>query len=226
MIDGVRDLLDAEVGGFNDVDLLEHRATVLMRPPVVPDPSARVQRTLDIHPIIVRYRTHPEDRYPKRLSDHVYGRWADHAVYKEVFEPMGTPHQIVIPLPWKEFLSHGSGYAVTRGGSDFRDDHLQFSCFIQIVIRLLHAGEAALTAVGRLELLTESEREVIELIARGITTPTIAVRRNVSVATVRRQRSDAYAKLGVHDQATIARLLGYGALVPRPADRIREIYDS
>jgi DNA-binding CsgD family transcriptional regulator len=227
MIDGIRDLLDAEVCGFNDVDLLGARATVLMRPAVVPDASARVQRTLARHPIIVRYQTHPEDRYPKRLSDHVDGRWADHEVYKELFEPMGTPHQIVVPLPWKGTTpSEGSGYAVTRSGSDFQDDHLRFACVIQIAIRLLHAGDPALTPAGRLETLTESEREVIELVARGIATPAIAVRRNVSVGTVRKQRNQAYAKLRIHDRTTVARLLGYGPAVPRPADRLREIFGS
>jgi DNA-binding CsgD family transcriptional regulator len=227
MMDGIRDLLDAEVGGFNDLDLVDHRHTTLLRPAVIPDASVRGQRIMDTHPIIVQYRTHPEDPYPKRLSDHVRGRWIDHEAYKVLFEPMGTPHMIAIPLPWKGGpIWCGSAYAVTRAGSDFQDDHLRFAHVIQIAVRLLHAGEPALTAVGRLELLTESEREVIDLIARGITTPAIAVRRKVSVDTVRKQRSNAYAKLGVHDRTTITRLLGYSGVVPRPADRIREIYDS
>jgi DNA-binding CsgD family transcriptional regulator len=227
MIDGIRDLLDADVGGFNYVDLADRRHSVLLRPAVIPDASARGQRVIDTHPIIVRYRTYPQDRDPKRLSDHVYGRWMDHEAYKELFEPMGTPHMIAIPLPWKERNpSCGSAYAVTRAGSDFQDDHLRFASVIQIAARLLHTGEPVLTATGRLELLTESEREIIELIARGITTPVIAVRRNVSVATVRKQRSNAYAKLNLHDRPSIARLLGYRGVIPRPADRIREIYDS
>jgi hypothetical protein len=41
MIDGIRDLLDGEVGGFNHVALIDGRAMVIMRPAVLPDSSAR-----------------------------------------------------------------------------------------------------------------------------------------------------------------------------------------
>jgi DNA-binding NarL/FixJ family response regulator len=82
-----------------------------------------------------------------------------------------------------------------------------------------------LVAAGRLTALTDAERDVLERIARGMTTQQVAASRGTKVSTVRRQRHVAYGKLGAHDRATVARLLGYGPTAPRPADRIREILD-
>src|SRR5690242_17712211 len=41
MIDGIRELLDAEVSGFNDLDFVDRRHTTLLRPAVLPDVSVR-----------------------------------------------------------------------------------------------------------------------------------------------------------------------------------------
>jgi DNA-binding CsgD family transcriptional regulator len=226
VIDGVTALLDSEVGGFNDVNLVEGTAMVLMRPLVVADPSDAVRRTLAKQPVVQHYKRFPRDRYPQRLSDHVVGRWEDHEVYWELFKPMGTPHEVIIPLPWAIPLAAGSAYAVTRSGPDFTDKELRLACAVQAALQLLHQADGSITAARRLELLTETERELIELVGRGLTTVEIAQRRNRSVATVRTQRNNAYTKLGVHDRQSIAKITGYGATVPLPVDRLREIFDS
>lgn len=225
-IDGVRDLLNGDVGAFNYVDVAALQAMVIMRPKVVADPSGPVQRTLNDHPIVRHYRSHPTETAPQRLSDHLRGDRADHRFLEEVLRPMGTPHQIVVPLPWQDTdMTRATAYGVTRTGCDFTDADLEFAQVLQAVLRMLHAAEPALDVVGRLDLLSEAERDVIELTGRGLSASEIAYRRRTKVATVRRQRINAYQKLHVHDRRLIASLLGFGATMPRPVDRIREIFD-
>jgi DNA-binding CsgD family transcriptional regulator len=225
LMDGIAQLLDAEVAGFNHLDLLQRQAFVHLRPKVVPDPSAPVLHTLDVHPVVRHYRDHPREVGPCRLSDLIPGRVEDHVIYPELLRPMGTPHMITVPLPWKGSLTTGSAYAVTRSGSDFTDEHLSFACVIQQFLRLLHDGENTEAASQRLSLLTEAEREVADLIGRGLTADEAARRRGCSVLTLRRQRANVYAKLGIHDRATLSRLLGHHTTVPHPADRLKELFD-
>jgi DNA-binding CsgD family transcriptional regulator len=222
-IDGVTDLLGGEVGGFNDVDFVERTLTGLMRPAVSPEVLGAVRRTLDKHPIVRHFVAHPQDRHPQRMSDRVTGRWEDHEVYSEVFRPMGTPHVVIIPLPWKLPLQTGSAYVVMRSGLDFTEKEMQLSCAIRAALQLLHQVDGTVAAAGRLEMLSNAERELVELIGRVLTTTEIAKHRNRSVATVRTQRANIYAKLGVHDRASIIRLMDCRPAMPRPVDRLREI---
>jgi DNA-binding NarL/FixJ family response regulator len=54
-----------------------------------------------------------------------------------------------------------------------------------------------------LAVLTTAEREVVELLARGMSTAAVARVRRRSVATVARQIASAYAKLGVRSRAEL-----------------------
>jgi DNA-binding CsgD family transcriptional regulator len=56
-------------------------------------------------------------------------------------------------------------------------------------------------------LLTDREREVVELAARGLTNREIADRLFVSVRTVNTHLYRSYAKLGVNDRSQLAPLL-------------------
>ncbi len=55
--------------------------------------------------------------------------------------------------------------------------------------------------------LTEAEREVVERVLRGESNAAIAARRGVSLPTVAKQVSSAFAKLGVHSRAELLALL-------------------
>lgn len=62
-------------------------------------------------------------------------------------------------------------------------------------------------------LLTEREREILDLVARGLTNPAIATRLVLSEKTVRNHVSNVFAKLHVTDRAAAvarARDAGYG----------------
>ena len=56
--------------------------------------------------------------------------------------------------------------------------------------------------------LTRREREVASLAAEGLATQAIAERLFVSARTIEGHLQNAYAKLGVNDRRSLARLLG------------------
>lgn len=49
--------------------------------------------------------------------------------------------------------------------------------------------------------LTEREREILQLLAQGLTNSAIAERLSLSIKTVRNRVSDIFSKLHVHDRA-------------------------
>ena len=76
----------------------------------------------------------------------------------------------------------------------------------------------AATGVGVLGNITAREREVLELLARGLDNHQIAAHLEVSEKTVRNHVSSVFAKLGVESRAqaiVMAREAGFGTAVPR-----------
>lgn len=72
-----------------------------------------------------------------------------------------------------------------------------------LAARVLHFFSAAPGRVGPVPFpdLTEREREVLDLVARGLTNTAIAARLTVSEKTVRNHVANVYAKLRVADRA-------------------------
>jgi RNA polymerase sigma factor (sigma-70 family) len=68
-----------------------------------------------------------------------------------------------------------------------------------------------LDADPELATLTDREREIAELAARGMTNREVAERLHLSVRTVHTHLQRAYAKLGVHDRERLAELLAAGS---------------
>lgn len=66
------------------------------------------------------------------------------------------------------------------------------------------AGEPALPHLGA-EDLTEREREVVRLVARGLLSKEVADRLGLSPRTVEKHRARILAKLGLHDVPTLVR---------------------
>jgi two-component system, NarL family, nitrate/nitrite response regulator NarL len=63
------------------------------------------------------------------------------------------------------------------------------------------AGEIRLRAVHERPFLTDREREVLKLVAEGLTAPQIGRRIHLSTATVKTHLSHLYEKLGVAERA-------------------------
>ena len=72
----------------------------------------------------------------------------------------------------------------------------------------------------RYETLTPREREVLHLVAEGLTAPQAAERLGVSPRTVETHRANGLAKLGLHSQAELIRYVLARGLVPlaRPGE--------
>jgi RNA polymerase sigma factor (sigma-70 family) len=60
---------------------------------------------------------------------------------------------------------------------------------------------------ARLEQLTQREREVIRMVAQGMSNKSVAENLGISEKTVQVHRGSAYRKLDLHNAAEIARLL-------------------
>ena len=59
--------------------------------------------------------------------------------------------------------------------------------------------------LDRYETLTSSEREVLHLVAEGLTNPEIATRLGISLGTVETHLSDLMHKLDLHTHADLIR---------------------
>jgi two-component system, NarL family, response regulator NreC len=59
--------------------------------------------------------------------------------------------------------------------------------------------------LDRYETLTSSEREVLRMVAEGLTNPEIATRLGISLGTVETHLSDVMQKLDLHTQADLIR---------------------
>ena len=66
---------------------------------------------------------------------------------------------------------------------------------------------------GSLRILTEREREVLQLVAKGFTNKAIADRLSMAVKTVETHRSNLCSKLNIHDIATLTRFAVRSGLV-------------
>ena len=61
------------------------------------------------------------------------------------------------------------------------------------------------TNLDRYETLTSSEREVLRMVAEGLTNPEIATRLGISAETVETHLSNVMNKLDLHTQADLIR---------------------
>lgn len=231
LIDGLRDLVGGEVGGFNHVDDVAGRALVIMRPQVVTDPAGDLQEAYGEHPVIEHYRRSAALR-PVLLSSCSFGRWRrwkDHPTYSALFRPMGTPHEIVIPVPSVTYSRKADSYAITRSGSDFGDREMGLARAAQELLGVLHASDGLLIPAGRLDLLTRTERAVAQLYGMGLTEAQIAEHRGASAHTVHTQIRTGCAKLEVSGRGRrrrLAQVFGYLPAPPPPVDRLARSLSS
>lgn len=116
------------------------------------------------------------------------------------------------------------GYLLKESGRDALAQALEASRYGQAVLdatvanRVLRGGDGRLRNAVRPDprafpFLTNREREILDLVARGLTNPAIAARLYISDKTVRNHVSNLFNKLHVTDRAAAvarARDAGYG----------------
>lgn len=88
----------------------------------------------------------------------------------------------------------------------------------RLIEEFVRTPDRTAPAPAELETLTEREREVLALIAHGLTNQEIGERLFLSMATVKTHVNRVFGKLGVHDRAQ-AVVLAYETGVVLPGDR-------
>jgi DNA-binding NarL/FixJ family response regulator len=102
----------------------------------------------------------------------------------------------------------GAVKAVARGGSSF-SPAVASQLREQLVAPVAHAGDTDLT------LLTDRERQVLQLIAEGRSNKEVAAVLEVGVSTVDSHRKHILEKLGLHNTADLVRFaVRHGLVVP------------
>lgn len=173
-----------------------------------PEPEVTYWEIRHEHPTCHRHETTGDFR-AHRLSDFVTHRQLRRSrVYAQWFRPQGVEHQLTVGLDaplnhTKVFLfSRSSGRDFTRRDCDVLDalrPHLAGS------YELWRARPARAEPPAASDALTAREREVLELVAEGLTNVEVAQRLWISPGTVRRHLENAYAKLGVHTRTAAVR---------------------
>ncbi len=92
-----------------------------------------------------------------------------------------------------------------RDASDELNEQLRGAMLV--VIDPDHSEDLNIGRFGDLYHLTKTEKEVCEVMVRGLSAPEIAERRGRSVATVRNQLKSIYAKTGTRSRAELIRLI-------------------
>ena len=106
---------------------------------------------------------------------------------------------------------------VAAGGSWL--DPSAAAAVIRVLQRVPEVDGTAGSAATALARLTDREREVLALVARGLTNEQIRERLVVSGATVRTHVSRILMKTGTHDRSQAVALAYQGRLVPLPPSR-------
>ncbi|MDQ3899568.1 MAG: helix-turn-helix transcriptional regulator [Actinomycetota bacterium] len=199
--------LKADFCAYNDLHL---RRADPLRFDLLPEAPALVERVrratrpaLEDHPASRHYFTPGSSPDPIRLSDLVSRRQLRRtAAYNELLRPMGCEFEVVLPID-RGSVS-GVGYALTRSAHDFTDAELTTAYAVQPVLVAVEAALRCRASTAFAETpdvgLTTREREILHLVACGMTAAAIARACRISPATVRKHLEHIYAKLGEHDR--------------------------
>jgi DNA-binding CsgD family transcriptional regulator len=200
-LDRVREI---ELGGISDSDLGDDW----------PGPEVSYWEIRHQHPACHSHET-TGDFSAHRVTDFVTHRQLRRTrIYAQWFRPQGVEHQLTVGLDAP--LWHTKVFLISRAsGRDFT----RRDCDVLDVLRPYFAGRYELwrSRQGRTEPvaaaagLTSRERDVLDLVADGLTNAEVAQRLWISPGTVRRHLENAYAKLGVHTRTAAVRALSLDA---------------
>ena len=144
----------------------------------------------------------------RRRSDVVPDReWRGSPLHSEVDRPMGVEHIIRLwiepPGPSEARLE------LDRGDRDFSErDRAVLDVMLPHLRQLRRRAARRRRACGSGDVLTGRQREILELVARGMTNEEVARTLWIATGTVRKHLDNAYERLGVRSRAAaVAALL-------------------
>jgi DNA-binding CsgD family transcriptional regulator len=144
-----------------------------------------------------------------RISDALPRQaWQQHPLYQEVAHPGGVEHMLRLWLAIPSEILGGLDF--DRQGRDFSDrDQLVLQTLAPHLIRLrLRAELAAVSPKKHVHgRLTPRERDVLDLVAAGMTNRNIAQALHIAPGTVRKHLDNVYAKLNVPNRAAAVALV-------------------
>lgn len=168
------------------------------------DPAAeRILPATYENPAIQTYVRAPLDLSPRRLSDLPLHSESEAAALRASHEYIGAQQLSMVVNVHSATIGHG--WVVTRDGRDFRDDELDDASRILPVLYLLdryHKPNLAIAPAD--DDLTRRERQVVDLLATGLTAAAIGRLLGISPRTVGKHLENAYRKLGTHDRLLVA----------------------
>jgi DNA-binding CsgD family transcriptional regulator len=169
--------------------------------PVRPEVARAHDRLRHRSPLLPRPAT--LDR-PVRLSDCLTRREIpSHPLYEPVWRRLGSERPMSLWLTDRGRILGGFGFdSATR---DFTArDKLVLETLVPHLVQLHRAARARAAATGETEAtqaLTAREREVLRLVADGLSTREIAAALWIAPGTVRKHLDNVFAKLGVGSRA-------------------------
>lgn len=208
----LRRLVPCDDVAFSELDRVRERVLGGVEDPVWDgvEPDVSYWEIRHEHPACHRHATTGDFR-AHRVSDFVGRReLRRRRIYAEWFRPLGVEHQLTVGL--EAPLWHTKVFLFSRGaGPDFSER----DCIVLDALRPYFEGRHALWRARspsadtppELQGLTARERQVLLLVADGLTNARIAERLWITPGTVRRHLENVYAKLGVHTRTAAVRAL-------------------
>jgi len=168
------------------------------------------------HPAIQSYVARPSDLTPRRLTDVPPPRQKDERVALRLSQRLLGEEQLSVILGVTP-PALGRGWILTRQGGGFRDRDVETATQLLpllVVLDHFHRPDAAAWRApvssfrsdddGRWADLTARERQVVNLLATGLTARAIGRLLGISARTVDKHLENAYRKLGRHDRLRVA----------------------
>lgn len=172
------------------------------------------------HPAIQSYVRRPSDLSPRRVSDVTEQRtWLRSPMYRQAFAEFGPAHQMSLVTAVRP-PAVGRGWTLTRASRDFSDSELDLATRVFPVLVTLDETLRPSTSVLGAGALSRRERQVLALLADGMTAASIAWRCGITERTVRKHLASIYDKLDCGDRlVAVRRAAQLGLLEPPPPPR-------
>jgi DNA-binding CsgD family transcriptional regulator len=126
--------------------------------------------------------------------------------YEISYKPWDVRYQAIVPIQVNREALTGIAYSLVRCSRDFASRDMSRLYALQMVLAAHHAALRAqsstiqIDAVPNAARLTQRERQVLTLVASGMTAVAIGHALRISPGTVRKHVENSYSKLGVHDR--------------------------